>query len=86
MGIKELISLLFNHWRETLITVLLVILAFILGRGFESKYVQQLALERQQLLQLKQQTELMISRNGNEATKNAFRKLGYSISMSDSTR
>ena len=86
MGIKELISLLFKHWRDTLITVLLVIVAFILGRGFESKYVQQVVIERQQLLQLKQQTELMISRNGNEATKNAFRKLGYSISIPDSMR
>ncbi len=75
-----------KYWREILIFILGLGLAYIAGRDFESKYVQQVVIERQQLLQLKQQTELMISRNGNEATKNVFLQLGYSISMPDSLR
>jgi len=74
-----------KYWREILIFILGLGLAFIAGRGFESNYVQKLIFERQQLLQLKQQTEIIIARDGNEATIQVFRNLGYTI-LPDSLR
>jgi len=74
-----------KYWREILIFVLGLGLAFIAGRGYESQYVQRLAIERQQLLQLKMQTNQLLNQvSWNEQSKQSWESLGYTFP--DSTR
>lgn len=78
-----------KYWREITIAILVLLvfilglgLAFITGRGYESRYVQQLAIERQQLLQ--QTNRLLNQIDWNAQSRQSWESLGYTFP--DSTR
>ena len=73
-----------KYWRETVIIVLLVVLAFIIGKGVERKTVDSLFDSNQKLVFLKMNTETFIAQNGDATLRQIFRRLGYQIAEPDS--
>lgn len=68
-----------KFWRELIILILFVVLAYVLGRGYESKIVEGLILENQRLNTMKLNTETVISQNAPIETQRIFQQLGYDI-------
>lgn len=77
-----------KYWRETVIGVLVVIvmvlaiyLAYLKGRGYESRFVQDLIVQNQQLGSMKVTTERLIQQSNNPQTIAAFRQMGYNVTV-----
>jgi len=68
-----------KNWKDILIVVLLVVLAFILGKRFEARAINEIVQTNLQLSAQKLNTELAITKNGSDELKNYFRQLGYNI-------
>jgi len=68
-----------KNWSIILVFILGIALAFYVGRGYESKFVQKLAQEHAQLTALVQNTQKLVVKNGDDNLKNVFRQLGYNI-------
>ena len=65
------------------IIVLMIALAFILGRGYESRYMASVLSEHSELYALKIRTEQLINQNPDEKTKWLFKQLGYDVKVSE---
>lgn len=66
-------------WKLMVIFILAVALTFIIGRGYESRYVEELVIRNMQLEQLKLRTEQLINQNANRNARISFKQLGYNI-------
>ena len=70
---------LLHYWKELSIVILLVILAFLIGRRYESVLVRDLINENQRLQIMKINTEQIINQSSNPSTQSLFKQLGYDV-------
>ena len=69
------------NWELLVIVILAIALAFIIGRGYESRYVEGLAARNIELEQLKLRTEQFVDQNLSGSGRAVFRQLGYEITI-----
>jgi hypothetical protein len=62
-----------------IIFLLAIALAFLIGRGYESRYMASVLSEHSELYALKVRTEQLVNQNPDEKTRRIFMQLGYDI-------
>lgn len=68
-------------WKLLVIFILAVALALIIGRGYESRYIEELQIRNMQLEQLKLRTEQFVDQNVSGSGRAVFRQLGYNVTV-----
>jgi len=67
--------------KTAVIFILTIALAFLVGRGYESRYMSSVLSERSELYALKLRTEQLVNQNQDETAKRIFKQLGYEIEV-----
>ena len=68
-----------KYWREAVIFILAIILAFFVGRGYESRFTEGIIRQNQTWGKMISQTEQIVSQVPDRATRETFRRIGYNI-------
>lgn len=68
-------------WKLLVIFILAIALALIIGRGYESRYIEELQIRNMQLEQLKLRTEQFVDQNVSGSGRAVFRQLGYNVNI-----